>query len=89
MGYGTYLFNLPMFYLLFGNDACLLHSVFGFSFHASFRFDFVAFVMDVGVYKMVFDLKLTSSSFGFNTPWLRGVLDPHLGEGLRIILSPR
>lgn len=61
LGYGTYLFNLPMFYLLFGNDACLLRSVFGFSFHASFygMFERLDMILDLILLPLLWMLVFT------------------------------
>lgn len=76
------------FYLLFGNDECLLSSIFGFTFCASFygifeRLEmsldlinnYIAFSVDVIVYRVVSNLKLPSFACVFKPSQLRAVLD--------------
>lgn len=48
-----------------------------------------AFFVDVVIFQVVSNLRLTSSPFGFKPSQLRGVFDSRITEGLRVIALPR
>lgn len=45
--------------------------------------------MNTVIFIVLLDIRLVSDTFGFKTSQLKGILDTQIGEGLRIIMSPR
>lgn len=54
-----------------------------------FRFDSHPFSVDAVIFRVVSDIRLVGSVFGFKPSQLRGVMSSQLADGLRVIASPR